>query len=286
MPHGCWRPPSCRRIPGTDALWDRLRKQRHPGSANRHWPLVGGSFRARHASRHQSRWRVSLPRLPLDPHFTLVSDQDIEAIYAFLMTRPPVHNTAPAARLPFPLNIRLVMAAWNLLYFQPGRFKPVSGESEAWNQGAYIAEGLGHCGACHTPLNLMGAERKQRRYAGGTAEGWDAPALNAASPAPKTWTEKQLQIYLNAGFVTDHGMAAGPMMGVSHDLASLPRADVRALASYIASFMPASATNMTQATVAARKSLIPSQYSRSDGAEGTGTDRRGYLRWCVCFVPL
>lgn len=187
------------------------------------------------------------------PHFTLVSDQDIEAIYAFLMTRPPVHNTVPAARLPFPLNIRLVMAAWNLLYFQPGRFKPVSGESEAWNQGAYIAEGLGHCGACHTPLNLMGAELKQRRYAGGTAEGWDAPALNAASPAPKTWTEKQLQIYLNAGFVTDHGMAAGPMMGVSHDLASLPRADVTALASYIASFMPASATNMTQATVAAEK---------------------------------
>lgn len=188
------------------------------------------------------------------PHFTRVSEEDIEAIYAFLMTRPPVHNTVPAPRLPFPLNIRLVMAAWNLLYFRAGRFEPVSGQSEVWNRGAYIAEGLGHCGACHTPLNLLGAEIKQRRYAGGTAEGWDAPALNAASPAPIPWTEKQLQTYFAAGFAADHGMAAGPMMGISRDLQSLPEADVKALANYIGSFAPAgSATTTTEATAGAEK---------------------------------
>jgi mono/diheme cytochrome c family protein len=188
------------------------------------------------------------------PHFTLVSDRDIQAIYAFLMTRPPVHNTVPAPQLPFPLNIRLAMAGWNLLFFEPGRFKPVSGQSEAWNRGAYIAEGLGHCGACHTPLNLLGAEIKQSRYAGGAAEGWDAPALNAESPAPIPWTEEQLQTYFSTGFAADHGMAAGPMMGVSTDLQSLPEADLTALATYIASFAPAaSATRTAEATAAAQK---------------------------------
>jgi mono/diheme cytochrome c family protein len=185
------------------------------------------------------------------PHFTLVSDADIKAIYAFLMTRPPVRNTVPAPRLPFPLNIRPVMAAWNLLYFDAGRFKPVSSQSEAWNRGAYIAEGLGHCGACHTPLNLMGAEIKQRRYAGGAAEGWSAPALNADSPAPVPWTEKQLQTYLSARFTADHGIAAGPMMGVSRDLRGLPEADVTALAIYIVSFVPAASSTKTAQTDAA-----------------------------------
>ena len=179
------------------------------------------------------------------PHFTLVSDQDIRAIYAFLMTRPPVHNAVAAPQLPFPLDIRLMMAGWNLLFFKPGRFKPVSGQSEAWNRGAYIAEGLGHCGACHTPLNLLGAEITHRRYAGGAAEGWDAPALTAASPAPIPWTEAQLQAYFSTGFAADHGMAAGPMMGVSADLRSLPAADVTALATYIASFALGSSANQT-----------------------------------------
>jgi mono/diheme cytochrome c family protein len=208
------------------------------------------------------------------PHFTLVSDQDIQAIYAFLMTHPPVHNVVPAPQLPFPLNIRLVMAGWNLLFFEPGRFKPVSGQSEAWNRGAYIAEGLGHCGACHTPLNLLGAEIKQSRYAGGAAEGWDAPALNAKSPAPIPWTEEQLQTYFNTGFAADHGMAAGPMMGVSTDLQSLPEADLTALATYIASFAPAaSATRTSEATAAAQKTtyvVTTAQAMEQKGPATTG----------------
>jgi mono/diheme cytochrome c family protein len=147
-----------------------------------------------------------------------------------------------------------MMAGWNLLFFEPGRFKPVSSQSEAWNRGAYIAEGLGHCGACHTPLNLLGAEITQRRYAGGAAEGWDAPALNAASPAPMSWTEKQLQAYFKTGFASDHGMAAGPMMGVAADLRQLPEADVTALATYIASLAPVSSTtNTAEANGAAEK---------------------------------
>jgi mono/diheme cytochrome c family protein len=206
------------------------------------------------------------------PHFTLVSDDDIAAIYAFLMTRPPVHNEVPAPRLPFPLNNRLVMAGWNLLYFDAGRFQPVSGQSEAWNRGAYLAEGLGHCGACHTPLNRLGAEIKPSRYAGGTAEGWDVPALDAASPAPVPWTVEQLQVYLTGGFAADHGTAAGPMMGVSLDLQGLPQADVAALATYIASFAPAaSATETEQATASAEKTSYQVTTAQAMGQKGPAT---------------
>jgi mono/diheme cytochrome c family protein len=206
------------------------------------------------------------------PHFTLVSDQDIQAIYAFLMTRPPVHNAVPAPQLPFPLNIRLAMAGWNLLFFEPGRFKPVSGRSEAWNRGAYIAEGLGHCGACHTPLNLLGAEIRQKQYAGGAAEGWDAPALNAASPAPVPWTEQQLQAYFKTGFAADHGMAAGPMMGVTDDLRNLPEADVAALATYIASLAPAvSATDTAAANAAAEKTAYQVTTAQTMEQKGPAT---------------
>jgi mono/diheme cytochrome c family protein len=66
------------------------------------------------------------------------------------MTRQPVHNAVPAPKLPFPLNIRLVLAGWNLLFFHEGRFRADPTRSAAWNRGAYIAEGLGHCAACHT----------------------------------------------------------------------------------------------------------------------------------------
>ncbi len=208
------------------------------------------------------------------PHFTRVSDQDVQAIYAFLMTRPAVHDVVPAPALPFPLNIRLIMAGWNLLFFEPGRFKPNSGQSEAWNRGAYIAEGLGHCGACHTPLNSLGAEIRQRQYAGGAAEGWDATALNAASPAPIPWTQQQLIAYFNSGFAADHGMAAGPMMGVSVDLQSLSETDLTALATYIASFAPAaSATKAAEAKAAAEKTtygITTAQAMQEKGPATTG----------------
>ncbi|HZD91556.1 MAG TPA: cytochrome c, partial [Pseudolabrys sp.] len=181
-------------------------------------------------------------------HFTKVTDADIKAIYAYLMTRPAVHHAVPAPQLPFPLDIRLVMAGWNLFFFEPGRFAPADGKSKAWNQGAYIAEGLGHCGACHSPHNWFGAEDRQNRYAGGNAEGWHAPALDGKSPAPVPWTEAQLATYLRAGFASDHGVAAGPMAGVARALQKVPTPDVTALATYIASFEPQTPGRTAKAT--------------------------------------
>ncbi|MYZ46387.1 cytochrome c [Propylenella binzhouense] len=168
------------------------------------------------------------------PHFTKATDEDIRAIYAFLMTREPVRAEAPANQLPFPLNFRPLMAGWNLLFLDEGPFRPDPNQSEAWNRGAYLAEGLGHCGSCHTPVNALGAERKDRRYAGGVAEGWHAPALDASSPAPMPWTEEALANYLR-GWDPHHGLAAGPMAPVVETMKDAPAADIAAIATYVAS---------------------------------------------------
>ena len=109
---------------------------------------------------------ISIRRFPYD-HFTLVSDDDDKAIYAFLMTRRPVHAVAPANELPFPLNQRLVMYGWNLLFLHPGPYRADAAHDDIWNRGAYLAEGLGHCGACHTPRNILGAEQGEPKFAGG-----------------------------------------------------------------------------------------------------------------------
>src|ERR1700751_3611383 len=105
------------------------------------------------------------PAFPYD-HFTLVSDDDAKALYAFLMTREPVRATAPANQLPFPLNVRLVMSGWNRLFLKPGPYQPDPARDDAYNRGAYLAEGLGHCGSCHTPRNVLGAEKTSEKFSG------------------------------------------------------------------------------------------------------------------------
>ncbi|WP_225772344.1 cytochrome c [Inquilinus sp. Marseille-Q2685] len=174
------------------------------------------------------------PAFPYD-HFTLVSDEDNRALYAFLMTRRPVEARAPANDLPFPLNQRFVLAGWKLLFLQPGPYRPDPARNAQWNRGAYLAEGLAHCGACHTPRNLFGAEETDRRFAGGDAEGWHAVPIGRGSPAPVPWTEESLFQYLRAGWHGLHGTAQGPMAPVADSLATVPEDDVRAIAAYVAS---------------------------------------------------
>lgn len=173
------------------------------------------------------------PAFPYD-HFTLVSDDDNRALYAFLMTQPAVRATAPRNQLPFPLNIRLLLFGWNVLFFREGPDQANAGQSDALKRGAYLTEGLGHCGACHTPRNFLGAERGSKKLAGGEAEGWTAYALDASSPAAVPWTAEALQHYLQHGFDTAHGIARGPMAEVAQDLRSVNADDVRAIALYVA----------------------------------------------------
>jgi mono/diheme cytochrome c family protein len=208
------------------------------------------------------------PAFPYD-HFTLTSDADVEALYAFLMSRPPVRATAPPNGLPFPINVRLVLAGWKLMFLPQGRFVPDPARDERWNRGKYLVEGLGHCGACHSPRNLMGAEQKSRGLAGGEAEGWHAYALGAASRSPVRWDEAALSEYLFRGFHPLHGVARGPMAPVVENLAEVPRADADAMAHYLASLDGRSgASRVEQGTKAQAAAPVgPGWLPQSAGAQ-------------------
>jgi mono/diheme cytochrome c family protein len=178
--------------------------------------------------------RFLYPAFPYN-HFTHATTPDLQAIYAFLMTREPVHAATPPNHLPFPLNIRAVLAVWNLLYLRHGPIPLDPAHDAAWNRGHYLAESLGHCAACHSPHDLLGGEETGAAYAGGQAEGWNGPGLTAASsPAPLAWTEDQLVAFFRDGLADRHAASAGPMMPVSHDLSAVDPEDVRAIAVYIA----------------------------------------------------
>jgi mono/diheme cytochrome c family protein len=176
------------------------------------------------------------PAFPYD-HFTHASDADIDALYAFLMTRPAVQARAPANRLKEPFGFRPLLAGWNLLFLHKGPLADDSGQSAEWNRGRALAEGLAHCGGCHTPRNELGAEKGDHTYDGAWTEGWYAPPLNATSPAVRPWTADALYSYLRTGLSATHAAAAGPMGSVTRGLAQASEDDVRAIAVYFASLM-------------------------------------------------
>ena len=195
------------------------------------------------------------PAFPYD-HFTRVTDEDLAAIYAYLMTREPVSFEAPDHELPFPLDVRMLLAGWKLLFLETGEYKPDESRDDEWNRGAYLAEGLGHCGACHTPRNALGALVEEAAYDGGDVEDWHAPALNTRSPAPIPWTQEQLVDYLFDGWEEAHGIAAGPMAPVVNHLYDQSEDDVFAIAAYFASRQrPPLADAKTEAVLAGAAAL-------------------------------
>ncbi len=175
------------------------------------------------------------PAFPYD-HMAKVNDADIRSVYAFLMTRAPVAVTStPPNTIAFPYSMRSLVAGWKLLYHDRSAYRPDPGKSAEWNRGAYLVEGLAHCGACHTPRNSFGAEDRSRAYAGAEVAGWTAPALGATSAAAVPWTAERLADYLARGRSPQHGVAAGPMAPVIRNLADVPDADIKAIATYVAS---------------------------------------------------
>ncbi|MEP7185190.1 MAG: cytochrome c [Rhodanobacter sp.] len=169
-------------------------------------------------------------------HFNQVSDDDIKALYAFMMTRPAVNAPARQPDIPFPLNVRALQAGWKLLFFRDHAYGPVTGKSPAWDRGAYLAEGISHCSACHSPRNKLGAEKLGNdRYTGAEIDGWYAPPLTSRNAAPIPWTVDEIYGYLRHGGTSLHGVAVGSMSRVIHEgLAKLPDADLHAIAVYFA----------------------------------------------------
>jgi mono/diheme cytochrome c family protein len=212
------------------------------------------------------------PTFPYD-HFTNVTDEDDSALYAYLMTRQPVHAPARANQLSFPLDQRFVIAGWKLLFFRRGTFQPDSTRSAEWNRGAYLVEGLAHCGACHTPRNALGAERASAQFAGGDVDNWHAYAINAQSPAPVPWDADALTAYLRNGWHPDHGVARGPMAQVVSNLSGVAESDVRAIAVYMAGVFGAPTPDRKrsgEAVLAQVKSSVKSPLVLASAANAAG----------------
>lgn len=169
------------------------------------------------------------------PYYTRVTRADSNAILAYLKTVPPVYNKLDRNKLKFPLNNRGLMAFWNALFLKKGEFRPDPNQSAEWNRGAYLVEGLGHCGACHTPKNFLGADRRSARFQGGVLDDWLAPDLTSnARIGLGRWTTEEIVEYLKTGR-NARTSASGAMGEVIASTSQLTDADVRAMAVYLKS---------------------------------------------------
>jgi mono/diheme cytochrome c family protein len=176
------------------------------------------------------------PAFPYES-YTLLADDDVRAIKAYLFSLPIARATAPPNNLSFPFNQRWLMRIWSAFYNPDQRFRPLEDRSPEWNRGAYLVEGLGHCGDCHTPRNLAQALNNRRKFAGAVIEGWQAYNI---TPDPISglgqWSESQLIEYLRAGHAVGRGSVGGPMAEVVDvSLSKLAPADMRAMVAYLSS---------------------------------------------------
>lgn len=168
--------------------------------------------------------------------YVKVTDDDVRALYAYFMHAvAPVDTAPPPTLLPFPFNIRLSMAAWNLLFLDRHGFQPDPAKSTEWNRGAYLARGLAHCGTCHTPRNLLMAESASRELGGGDVGAWSAPNITSdANSGIGGWSEQELVDYLQLGHAAGKSQAAGPMAeAVDQSLKHLTPVDLRAIAMFL-----------------------------------------------------
>ncbi|WP_028604762.1 molybdopterin cofactor-binding domain-containing protein [Ottowia thiooxydans] len=185
--------------------------------------------------------------------FAKTSDDDLQALYAYLMSQPAVRAETPAADMRFPFNLRPLMAGWNALNLDSKPYQTDPTQTLEWNRGAYLVQGLGHCGACHTPRDATGAERGGKAFlSGAMVDGWEAPALTSLSKAAVPWDAQALYRYLRQGHSPRHGSAGGPMAEVVREMQALPNEDIQAMATYLASLNPAVPDPATLDAVAQR----------------------------------
>jgi mono/diheme cytochrome c family protein len=212
------------------------------------------------------------------PHFTKLTRDDILAIRAYLATLTPFRNTERPPELRWPLNYRGVMRAWNYLFFRPGIFEPNQQKSTEWNRGGYLVTGVAHCGACHTPKNIFGADKRNQAYSGGLVDGWFAPRLDGAERSGlKSWSTDDIVEYLQSGR-NGHSHAGGPMADVVVNSTSrMSDADVRAVAIYLKDLPAGTAeptvTPPSQQEMAAGAAIYAHACIACHEADGSGAPR-------------
>jgi len=172
--------------------------------------------------------------------YTMITDDDVLAIKAFLFSLPAVHAPTPPNSFSFPFNQRWLMAFWSALFNPDRRFMPDLDQSPQWNRGAYLAEAMAHCGDCHTPRNLMQALDNRRKFAGAVASGWTAYDITQDKGSGiGSWNGESLAAFLASGHAQGHGTASGPMgEAVDKSLIHLEPQDIEALAVYLRTIPP------------------------------------------------
>ncbi len=181
------------------------------------------------------------------PSFTKVSEQDLKDLFVFFKSVVPSSYIPPENEMGFPFNQRSLMGVWNMLFFKSERFQEDDSQSEEWNRGAYLVEGLSHCGTCHTPRNALGGLQTDQALSGGTyndkVEGdkirpWSAVNLTSATDGLAAWSEDDIFSYLKTGHSSVAG-SFGPMNEViTMSTLQLSDSDVRAMAVYLKSLPP------------------------------------------------
>jgi len=209
--------------------------------------------------------------------YTEMTDADVDALWAYMQTVPPIHQQTPKNTLPFPLNIRSSVAVWNSLYFKPGRFTPTPGHDASWNRGEYLVNALGHCEMCHSPHNLAQASEPQHYLTGAQITGWYAPDISSdpLSDVSKM-SVAQLATFLKTGRMPGNTKSFGPMQEVIHDsLRYLTDADLHAIAVYLkdqpaTSPLAPSRANISTAQLADGKAVYEDQCASCHGSDGKG----------------
>ncbi len=190
-------------------------------------------WRAMHDGRSISHGRL-YPAMPY-PWYTRLNHDDVLAIKAYLDTRPPVHNDVKEPDLPWPLSWRSVsLWAWDSMFFDAGTFHEDPHKSQEWNRGAYLVEGPGHCGACHSPKNILGAVKTDERFEGGLGEGWFASSLRPTiGEGLGSWSIDDIAKYLKTG-ANERTRAMGAMKEVvEKSTSNLNDEDLHAIAAYL-----------------------------------------------------
>src|SRR5277367_1379615 len=199
------------------------------------------------------------PALPYTA-YTKVTDQDVHAIYSYIRTVKPVSYMPPKNKMPFPFSVRALLTGWNMMFLDEGRFAPDASHSAEWNRGAYLTQGLGHCGACHSPRNFLGGHAQGDALTGGDyldeisdevvdnsitpldqsiVRAWSAPNLTQARSGLGAWSLEAIAAYLKTGHSARAG-AFGPMSEViGNSTSRLTDPDIHAVAVYLKSLAPA-----------------------------------------------
>jgi len=175
------------------------------------------------------------PAMPY-PAFAKMTREDVSAIRAYLNTIPSVHHDVNANQLPFPFRVRGTMAFWNALYFDDSEYKNDPNHTPEWNRGAFLVEGPGHCGACHTPKSFLGGDKASKALQGYAIQGWFAPNItNDAQRGLGAWSAEDIATYLRNGH-NAIAAATGPMADeVAHSSSHMTDADLKAIAAYLKS---------------------------------------------------